>query len=310
MSEMKYVYGPIPSRRLGRSLGVSPIPKKACNYSCVYCQLGRTDMMTNTRQEYFKLEDILAEFDRHYGQKGDEFFDVITIVGEGEPTLYSRVGDLIKELKKRTKKPVAIITNSALFYDETLRDELMEADIVLPSLDAYDDESFKKIDRPHGSLDFDKVFRGLVRFSKEYKGQLWMELMLIRDMNDDDKSLEKFQNLLKKIDYDRVYINTPVRPPAEGYVQVCTRERLEKASKMLGANSIEVLTEGSFYSDEKDDYEAIFNILPRHPLNQFELAGFLASRGCEDARRITERLNHDRRVEQTFYKGYITYRLK
>ena len=246
MTQTRYIYGPIPSRRLGRSLGVSPIPKKACNYSCVYCQLGRTDKMTNTRQEYFPLEDILAEFDRHYGDKGDDFFDVVTIVGEGEPTLYSRLGRLITELKKRTNRPVAVITNSALMYDEDTRKELMGADIVLPSLDAYDEESFRKIDRPHGSLHFDRVFAGLEKFTKEYKGQLWLEIMLMDGVNDDDESLDKFKALVDRLRTDRVYINTPVRPPAEADINVCTPERLEKAARLLGPQPLKSYSRETF----------------------------------------------------------------
>ena len=158
MSGYKYLFGPVPSRRLGASLGVSPIPERTCNYSCVYCQLGRTLRMTNTRQEFFPLEEILAEF-REYLQ-GSIPFDVVTVVGEGEPTLYSRLGELIAGLKKETDKPVAVITNGALLYDAEMRRELMEADIVLPSLDAVTEEQYRKIDRPMGSIGFAEMAEG------------------------------------------------------------------------------------------------------------------------------------------------------
>ncbi len=162
MKEMKYIYGPVPSRRLGISLGISPIPKKTCNYSCIYCQLGRTDHMTNMRQMFFSVEEIMDEFDEFL--KESIKFDVVTIVGEGEPTLYLGLGELISEIQKRTDKPVAVITNGALFYDPNLRSELYNADIVLPTLDAYDDESFRKINRPHSTIDFEKVSYGLKTF--------------------------------------------------------------------------------------------------------------------------------------------------
>ena len=308
MAEMKYVFGPVPSRRLGNSLGISPIPKKACNYSCIYCQLGRTDKMTNQRQEYFKLEDILAEFELCL--KDQDKFDIVTVVGEGEPTLYSRLGELIAALKARTTKPVAVITNSALMYDPQVRSDLMKADIVLPSLDSYDAETFRKVDRPYGSLDFEAIYQGLVQFSQEYTGQLWMEIMLVRDINDSDFALEQFKKLLSASRYDRVYINTPVRPPAESFVQVCTPETIEKAVALLGGISIDMLSSGSFFSEIPDDYEAILSIIGRHPMNQFEVTSFLSSRGNCDTQSIFARLAADPKVERVEYKGFYTYRLR
>ena len=161
----KYVYGPVPSRRLGESLGISPIPFKTCDYSCVYCQLGRTTNLTVERKEYFPLEDIIDELKENVKLFS---FDTVTIVGEGEPTLHSRIGDLIASIKKLTTKKCAVITNGSLLWNKDVRKELMKADIVLPSLDAWDEESFKKINRPHGSLNFEKVVEGMITFRKEY----------------------------------------------------------------------------------------------------------------------------------------------
>lgn len=308
MNEMNYVFGPVPSRRMGRSLGISPIPQKACNYSCVYCQLGRTNKMTNRRQEYFPLEDILAEFDQHHSK--EENYDVVTIVGEGEPTLYYRLGELIVALKGRTSKPIAVITNGALLYDERVRTDLMNADLVLPSLDAFDQASFQAIDRPHGFLNYDEVFQGLITFSHEYNGLLYLEIMLVDGMNDDEKSLTEFQSLLKKICYDRLYLNTPVRPPAEDYAGACRPEAMRRALEMLGGISIDMLASGSFSSDIQDDYEAVRSIIGRHPMNQFELKSFLDSRQTQDPDSIIARLRDDPHVEEAEYKGYYTYRLK
>lgn len=308
MNEMRYVFGPVPSRRLGRSLGVSPIPKKSCNYSCIYCQLGRTDKMTNTRQEYFPLEDILAEFELYL--KDSDKFDVVSIVGEGEPTLYARLGELIEGIKARTDKPVAVITNSALMTDPQVRYELAQADIVLPSLDSYDEESYHKIDRPYGTLRYQEVYDGLVTFSKEFKGQLFMEIMLMDGINDDLESLYRFKDALKNIRYDKVYINTPVRPPAESYVSVSTPETIAKATEILGGISIDALAGGGFFSEIADDYQAILSIIGRHPMNQHEIGGFLASRKNPAPQEIFARLQENPAVLQTEYKGYVTYRLK
>ena len=308
MSENKYIFGPVPSRRLGRSLGVSPIPKKTCNYSCVYCQLGRTNKMTNARQEFFPLEDILAEFDRCLGDLAH--CDVVSIVGEGEPTLYARLGDLIRGIHQRTDKPVAVITNAALLYDPAVRQELCEADIVLPSLDSYDTESWHRIDRPYGLLRYEEVFDGLVTFTHQFKGQLYLEIMLMDHVNDSPEDLQKFKSLLGKLRYDRVYINTPVRPPAEAEIAVSSPETIQLATELLEGISIDALASGGFYSEVADDYEAILSIIGRHPMNQHEIAGFLASRNNPTPETLLERLSHDPAVNPVEYKGYITYRLR
>ncbi|MGB5822648.1 MAG: radical SAM protein [Proteocatella sp.] len=305
---MKYVYGPVPSRRLGISLGISPIPKKTCNYSCIYCQLGRTDHMTNTRQMFFPVEEIMREFDEILRNKVE--FDVVTIVGEGEPTLYLGLGQLIFEIHKRTDRPVAVITNGALFYDSKLRTELYDADIVLPTLDAYDEASFRTINRPHGEISFNMVNEGLKIFSKEYQGQLWLEIMLIDGINDDDESLAKYAEALKKLKYDRLYINTPVRPPSEDCVKAASHEKMNHAVDILGGISIDLLESEGFYSEIADDYEAILSIIKRHPMNQFEIEGFLKLRGCSDNSEIFNKIKADSKVVMLNYKGYMTYRLK
>jgi wyosine [tRNA(Phe)-imidazoG37] synthetase (radical SAM superfamily) len=308
MADMKYVYGPLPSRRLGISLGISPIPKKTCNYSCIYCQLGRTDHLTNTRKMFFPVEEILAELDEFL--KSAVKFDVVTIVGEGEPTLYLGLGELICEIKKRTDKPVAVITNGALFYDPALRAELYNADIVMPTLDAYDEESFKKISRPYGTIHFDQVYEGLKAFSEEYQGQLWIGIMLIADVNDDDESLRKYSEILKNLKYDRLHINTPVRPPSESYAKAISHEKMNHAVDILGGTSIELLESKGFHSEITDNYEALMSIIKRHPMNQFEIKGFLNSRGYSDIDAIFNKLKNDTKVISINYKGYETYRLK
>src|SRR5665647_717375 len=308
MNEMKYVYGPVPSRRFGISLGISPIPKKTCNYSCIYCQLGRTNHMTNTRQMFFAVKEIMDEFDEIL--KNNIKFDVVTIVGEGEPTLYLGLGELISEIQKRTNKSVAVITNGALFYDVDVRKELYNADIVLPTLDAYDNESFKKINRPHGSIDFLMVNDGLKVFAEEYQGQLWIELMLIKGINDDDESLDKYSEILKKLKYEKLYINTPVRSPSEYFVMAIAHEKMNHAVEVLGGISIDLLKSQGFHSEIKDDKEAILSIVKRHPMNQFEIEGFLNSRECRNINDILDKLKKDSNINVIPYKGYDTYRLK
>lgn len=308
MNELKFVYGPVPSRRMGESLGISPIPKKTCNYSCIYCQLGRTDKLSNKRQEFFAVSDIIDELKDNLSSKVN--FDVVTIVGEGEPTLYLKLGDLIDEIKKLTTKPVAVITNGSLLYDKSVQKDLSKADIVLPSLDSYDENTFKKVNRPYGKLDFMECYKGLAQFSKNYKGQLWLEIMLIEGINDDENSLIKFKSLIKEINYDRLYINTPVRPPAEEGVHQVKSENMDRAVEFLGGISIENLVSVRFDSKIKDNYKAILSIIKRHPMNQFEIKTFLNSRKSKDSFDIIERLNKDQAIDHINYKGITTYRLK
>ena len=306
MEDLKYVFGPVPSRRLGRSLGISPIPEKTCNYSCVYCQLGRTDKMTNERKMFYKVCDIINEFKEINGSLE---YDVVTIVGEGEPTLYLGLGELICKLKDITDKPIAVITNGALLSDKQVRKELMNADMVLPSVDACDEDIYKKIDRPHGSINYSESIDGLIKFSKEYKGQLLLEIMLVEGINNDDSNIEKMKELIKDIKKDRVYINTVVRPPAESNITMASKESIEKAVKLLDGISIDMLASEGFASDIKDNEEAILSIAKRHPMNQFEIGAFAENRGEKNIELFLKKLGQNKTVTVLEYKGIKTYRV-
>lgn len=304
---MQYIFGPLPSRRLGLSLGISPVPRKTCNYSCIYCQLGRTDHLSNKRELFFPVSAIIAELETTLAAK--PAFDVATIVGEGEPTLYLGLGDLITAVKERVDKPVAVITNGALVYLPEVRADLSKADIVLLSMDAYDQESFQKLNRPHGKIKFSDVFAGLMTFSQSYQGQLWLEIMLMKD-NVDPESLHKYSQLLKDLKYQRLYLNTPVRPPAEPDVSPLGHDEMERAVSVLGGISIDLLSSQGFHSEIPDDYAAIKSIIGRHPMNQFEIESFLKSRGTEDIPGVINRLQADSAVEKIDYRGYISFRIK
>ncbi len=308
MAGSKHIYGPIPSRRLGRSLGISPIPKKACNFACVYCQLGPTDMMTTHRHEYYPLAEILREFSAYVS--GKDTYDVVSIVGEGEPTLYSRLGELIRGLKEHTTRPVAVITNGALLSDASVRDELALADIVLPSLDAYDATAFRKINRPAKTITYDNYLNGLQSFARQYQGQLWLEIMLLKGINDHQQAIDAFREHLGAIRHDKLYLNTPVRPPAEKDIEPVPHQRLIEIGELLGGIPIDFLAQGSYDCDETDDYQAILNLIRRHPLNQHEIGVFLTARNIPAAEPLLHRLEQDPDVESISYRGYVTYRLK
>jgi wyosine [tRNA(Phe)-imidazoG37] synthetase (radical SAM superfamily) len=264
--------------------------------------------MTNTRKMFYPVQAILDELDEVI--KRNIPFDVVTIVGEGEPTLYLGLGDLLEGIHERTDKPLAVITNGALLYDSQVRQELSRADIVLPTLDAYDATSFAKINRPHGSLQFEEVVEGLENFSKTFEGQLWIEIMLMAGVNDDDESLKRYTELLEHIHYDKLYVNTPVRPPAESDVMAIDHAKMRHAAELLNGISIDLLVSQGFHSEIKDDYQAVLSIIKRHPMNQFEINGFLKSRDNIDSERIFRELRNDPQVTVINYKGYDTYRLK
>lgn len=306
----KHLFGPVPSRRLGLSLGVSPIPNSCCNFSCIYCQLGRTQNMTNIRSSFFPLEKIINEFKEFI--KKNINYDVVSIVGEGEPTLFLELENLIIEIKKLTDKPVAVITNGSLLSEESVRKALLKADIVMPSIDGYDEESFKKINRPYGKIKYKEVVEGLKIFSQEFSGELWLEIMLMQGINDSKEKIAKYKEILSTLNYDRLYLNTPVRTPAEDYVKEIDKETMTYAVNELGGISIDLMSSQGFFSDIKDHKEAVKSIIKRHPMNQNEIFSFINSRVLneQETQKIIEDLKNDEEISTKEYKGYITFHLK
>lgn len=181
---MSTVYGPVPSRRLGPSLGVDPIPFKTCNYNCVYCQLGRTTPVTNERKDFFPREAILAEVEAALKAHQPGEMNYITFVGQGEPLLCASIGWLIRQVKALTDIPVAVITNGSLLFMPDVREDLRAADVVMPSLDAADEETFRRINRPWAKLQIALIIEGMVAFREMFENQLWIEVMLVKGLND------------------------------------------------------------------------------------------------------------------------------
>ncbi len=305
---IQHVYGPIPSRRLGKSLGISPIPKKTCNYGCIYCMLDQTDNMINTPQAFYEVDDILNQIQEVVNQGID--FDVVTLAGEGEPTLYANLTALFTGIKKITTKPIAVITNGATLDRKEVYDALLMVDIVLPSVNSYNLETFKRINRPHKDIDFKRITQALVEFSHEFKGQCWLELMLMEDINDSVDDLQSYREFFKQFRYDRLYINTPVRPPTEKYATKISHQKMLEAMELLGGIGIEDVYSNGYYSSISDSYQAILNIISSHPMHQYEITHFLKSRNCDDIQSIFNRLNNDPQVNVIKYRGYHNYRLK
>ena len=270
---MKYVYGPVPSRRLGQSLGIDTIPLKTCNWNCVYCQLGRTVPLTNERREYFPREEILCEVQEALTSHKPGEIDWVTFVGSGEPTLHANIGWLIRQVKKITDLPVAVITNGTLLYLPDMREELLPADAVLPSLDAGTAKLYRQINRPHPEITFERLLEGLTAFRRGYKGKLWIEVMLVQDVNDTEEALKAIAVALDQIKPEEVHINLPTRPPVEIWVKPPDEEGLMRASAILGDIAKVVHpAEGTFDLSSYDNVlEAIVGIITRHPIRQDEL---------------------------------------
>jgi len=278
---MKYVFGPVPSRRLGQSLGIDTIPLKTCNWNCVYCQLGRTVPLTNERREYFPGNEILAEVKQVLASHKPGEIDWITFVGSGEPTLHSGMGWLIQKIKELTAPlketahplPVAVITNGSLLYISEVREELAAADAVLPTLDAGNASLYKKINRPHPEITFERLIDGLISFRKEFTGALWVEVMLVSGINDTQEALQEIASILEKVQPDEVHINLPTRPPAETWIQPPDEEGLMRALAILGKIARVVHpADGSFdLSGFENIVDAIVSIITRHPMREDEL---------------------------------------
>lgn len=270
---MKYTYGPVPSRRLGQSLGVDPVPLKTCNWNCVYCQLGRSKPLVNERREYFPAEDILTDVKQALASHTPGDIDWITFVGSGETTLHSRLGWLIQEVKDLTQHPVAVITNGSLLYMPEMREELALADAVLPSLDAGTPELYRRVNRPVAELSFESLLDGLIAFRKEYQGKLWVEVMLVQGLNDSELALRDIANALARIQPDEVHIVLPTRPPVETWVQPPDEEGLSRARAILG-DIAHVLHpgSGSFHlSGNESLAEEVVGIITRHPMRESQL---------------------------------------
>jgi wyosine [tRNA(Phe)-imidazoG37] synthetase (radical SAM superfamily) len=270
---MKCVFGPVPSRRLGRSLGIDPIPLKTCNWNCVYCQLGRTAPLTNERREYFPRGEIIQQVEAALEAHRKDEINWVTFVGSGEPTLHASLGWMIRQVKTITSIPIAVITNGSLLYRPDVREELRAADAVLPTLDAGTETLYRRINRPHPHLTFAGLVDGLTAFHHVYAGKLWVEVMLVKGLNDSEEALKDLATVLRGIAPDAIHLSLPIRPPAEAWVQPADDEALMRATAILGcAASLIYPVEGEFdLSGYENILDAIVAIVTRHPMREEEL---------------------------------------
>ncbi|MBS0009913.1 MAG: radical SAM protein, partial [Bacteroidales bacterium] len=226
----KYLFGPVPSRRLGISLGVDLVPAKVCSLDCVYCEVGKTTKLTTHRREYILYSRVTEELEHYFENNPDP--DFITFSGSGEPTLNSRLGDVLTFIKeKRPNLPVAVLTNGTLLGDEKVRSELSGADVVLPSLDAATEETFKRINRPDPGIEIEKYINGLVQFRKDYPGKIWLEVFILPGYNDHPEELLAMKKAIQRINPDSVQINTLDRPGTEVSLIPATRAEMQRVKE-------------------------------------------------------------------------------
>ncbi len=270
---MKFVYGPIPSRRLGQSLGIDPVPLKTCNWNCVYCQLGRTKPVTNARAEFFPRQEILAEVEQALEAHATGTIDWVTFVGSGETLLSTDIGWLIQRVKALTHLPVAVITNGSLLYLPEVRQELSPANAVMPSVDAGNAALYRKLNRPHPEVTFQRLVDGLIAFRGEYLGKLWVQVMLVKGLNDTEEALTEIAEVLQTIHPDEVHILQPIRPPAETWVKPSDEEGLLRARAIFGdiARVVHPASGKFNLNGTTSLVEAIVNIVTRHPMREDEL---------------------------------------
>jgi wyosine [tRNA(Phe)-imidazoG37] synthetase (radical SAM superfamily) len=303
----QYVFGPVPSRRLGRSLGVDLVPYKTCTFDCIYCDLGRTTHKTVSRGFLVSPEEIQKELELTLPTLGKKP-DYITLSGSGEPTLNQNMGDIIRSIKKVTSIPLAVLTNGSLLFIEAVRRDLMEADVVLPSLDAVSPLTFECVNRPHDSLKINEIISGLIQFRHQYRGQIWLEVVFCRGVNDDKSDIERLKETIEKIQPDRIQLNTAARPPAEEFAYPLTLDQLEEIRKKLGEKA-EIISEfaadlGAELDSVKDT--EIVNLIKRRPCTTEDISKALGLRIDEVAKHLAY-LSRTGAIRYRMYQHHCYY---
>jgi wyosine [tRNA(Phe)-imidazoG37] synthetase (radical SAM superfamily) len=310
MKGYKYLYGPVPSRRLGRSLGIDLVPHKICTYDCIYCQIGNTTEKTPVRKEYAPVRGILEEVSSFL--KGEtSSVDHLSLSGSGEPTLHSQIRSVIKGIKAISSIPIAVITNGSLLCDKEVREDLLRADIVLPSLDAASSEVFMKINRPHPGFSVEKVIEGLVEFRKAFKGQIWLEILFCKGVNDSEEELIRMKKVVDRIQPDLIHLNTVVRPPSEKWAVPLNQKEMEEIQAFFGksASIISGFDRHPPMVSERDIKQEILEILKRRPLSASDLSkGMGISKNQLDG--YIKPLMEEGKIQSRLFGDSIYYEIK
>ncbi len=300
------VFGPVPSRRLGRSLGIDLVPFKTCTYDCIYCQLGKTTRKTVKKKEWVPVEKVLRDIKEKLKTRPD----YITLSGSGEPTLYSRIGELIRGIKEMTSIPVAVLTNGSMLSDTGVQESLMEADLVIPSLDAGDTDIFKYVNRPHESVTFKSMTEGLKGFRSKYSGEYWLEIFLLGGVTGITSEVEKIAAIAHDIMPDRIQLNTVSRPPAEEFAYPVLQSKMMEFAKIFGKNC-EVISEGNDIFKEthyRVTLDNVLEMLERRPCTIRDISTGLGLHENEVVKYVQKLLANGKlkcvkRKEHVYYEG-------
>jgi wyosine [tRNA(Phe)-imidazoG37] synthetase (radical SAM superfamily) len=300
------IFGPVPSRRLGQSIGVNHIPPKICTYACRYCQLGQAIRMQTNREVFFEPADIVAAVKKRLDIS--EHVDYVTLVPDGEPTLDARLGELILELKG-LNVPVAVITNSSLLWDQQVRSELLPADWVSVKVDAASEDVWKKVDRPHKNLNFNQVQQGVFEFAKAYKGHLMTETMLIDGYNDSKLEIDLIADLLAEINPEISYISIPTRPPAENQIHAANETSLSIAyasfSKKVKRVELLIGYEGNEFAFTGNSEADILSITAVHPMRQDAVDTLLKNNNADMS--VVDKLIQQKQLLKIEYQNEVFY---
>ena len=302
----KHLFGPVPSRRLGISLGVDLVPHKVCSLNCIYCEVGRTTNLTIERKEYIPLNDILTELKDYLNNKPE--LDYITFSGAGEPLLHNGIGKIITFIKEYYPQyKLALLTNSTLLYDENVRKDILGIDLLLPSLDAVSKKVFKKLNRPNSKLDNEKIIEGLIKFSKDFSGKIWLEVFIIPGLNDTEEELELLKNVIKDIAPDQVQLNTLDRPGTESWIEPVSKNRMKEIAEYFKPLPVEIIAKfqsrNKIRSYHKDVEQQIIETIKRRPCTDKDLSEMLGIHINEINKYLSELLHEGSVTTQQQERG-------
>jgi len=308
----KHLFGPVPSRRLGMSLGVDLVPHKVCSLNCVYCECGATTNLTSDRKEYVSYDEIIEELNDFF--KNNDNPDYITFSGAGEPTLNIHIGKVIDYIKANFKNiPVAVLTNGSLLSKPDVRQELLNADLILPSLDAATNLAFKKIDRPAENLNIEDYIQGLIDFSKDFKGTIWLEIMILPGFNDDLENLNLLKEAIVKINPKKVQLNTLDRPGVIDNIRAATRIELQNIIDLWQLKNVEIIASSAIRKDNKsfrkDTENAIMETISRRPCTLEDLEKILGLH-VNEINKYLDVLDSNNKIETYRQERGIFYQLK
>ncbi len=307
----QHLFGPVPSRRLGISLGIDLVPMKTCTLDCIYCECGQTTDLTIARGEYVPLESVKAEY-RHY-LAHNPAPDYVTFSGSGEPTLNCHVGEIIRFIQSRKEQvPVAVLTNGTLLGAPRVRDELKEVSIVIPSLDAATSRVFRKINRPHRQLNLNGIIEGLISFRKAFSGQIWLEVFIIPGLNDTTVELTAIKQAIEKIAPDRVQLNTLDRPGTVNNIRAADRTELEQVLDFWQLENAEIIAHAperrQLASYRADAESAILETIARRPCTLEDLTRILGLH-TNEVNKYLDVLEADAKIEIVQQERGFFYRL-